>query len=125
MIPVEASCRADYDTIKEAVTQLLGTKLQSGQITGCETYAIEYKARNNHGLRREDIINRVGAAMESMCPMAKVLLSDPDLTILVNVLKTICCIAVVKNYLQYKPLADAVASATRQEKRLWKMKKPP
>lgn len=93
MIPVEVVCFAGVDEIKEAVKPLLERHFTSGKE---QTFAISFERRANDSVRRTEVIEAIAGLIDQ--PPNKVNLSDPDLTIMVEIIKGVACLSVVPDY---------------------------
>ena len=93
MIPVEVVCFAGVDEIKEAVKPLLERHFTSGKE---QTFAISFERRANDSVRRTEGIEAIAGMIDQ--PPNKVNLSDPDLTIMVEIVKGVACLSVVPDY---------------------------
>lgn len=113
MIPVQATCFASPEELSLTAAALLKRHFAMGEETSTtaktttttKTFAITAKRRNCQNLPREKIIDVVAAVMEEQETSnrkLKVDLSNPDITIVVEVCKTLCGVSVVENALQYK-----------------------
>ncbi|KAF6736471.1 THUMP domain-containing protein 1 [Oryzias melastigma] len=68
----------------------------------CATYKIAFKARNSSHNKRDEIIKSIAGIVGKLNPKNKVDLTNPELTIIVEVIKAVCCISVVKDYTLYR-----------------------
>jgi len=66
------------------------------------TYSILFKTRNNNQVKRDDAINTIATVVKGLNSEAKVDFKAPDLCIVVEIIRSVCCIGVVKNYYQLK-----------------------
>ncbi|WRX31818.1 THUMP domain - like 2 [Theobroma cacao] len=94
VLPVEVACYASEEEITRAIKPLIA------QYFPVETqnpwkFAVLYEARANSGIDRMKIINSVA---KSIPAPHKVDLSNPDMTIVVEIIKTVCLIGVVEKY---------------------------
>lgn len=93
VVPVDAVCFAGAEEIAEAAKPLI-EKHFSGDKE--QTFAISVERRANSEVRRMDVIHGIASLIEQ--PRNKVNLSDPDLTIMVEIIKGIACLSVVRDY---------------------------
>uniref|UniRef100_UPI00358E0AA6 THUMP domain-containing protein 1 n=1 Tax=Myxine glutinosa TaxID=7769 RepID=UPI00358E0AA6 len=95
LIPVGASCKAYATDLARLAERFLepyfGAPRQS-------TFQVVFKARNNQILKRDNVIQILADIVTKMNPNNKVNLSTPDLTIIVEVIKNVCCLSVVRDY---------------------------
>ncbi|KAH7511341.1 hypothetical protein FEM48_ZijujUnG0024900 [Ziziphus jujuba var. spinosa] len=94
VLPVEVACYASEEEITKAIAPLVA------QYFPVETenpikFAVLYEARANTGIDRMKIINAVA---KSVPGPHKVDLNNPDKTIVVEIVRTVCLIGVVEKY---------------------------
>lgn len=96
-IPVSAVCHATDKHIQKCATALLAPLFH--QLEKPLKFAIAYKARNNQDVSREEIIKTLAelVTLNGDYPH-RVDLVNPDLTIVVEIVKANFCISVVKDY---------------------------
>lgn len=68
------------------------------------TYAIAFRSRSNTGAHRDDYIPGIASAIEKMEPRYKVNLTAPDVTLIVEIVKTTCFIGTFRHYFQLAKL---------------------
>jgi len=93
VVPVETTCFAGVDEIKEACKPLIEKHFESGK---AQTFAIAFERRANNALHRTEVIEAIAGMIEQ--PPNKVNLGDPDLTIMVEIVKGVACLSVVQDY---------------------------
>lgn len=64
------------------------------------TYAIAFRSRLNSGVHRDDYIHVIAEAIQKLDTRYQVNLTTPDVTLIVEILKTSCCIGTFRNYFQ-------------------------
>ncbi|XVE78940.1 hypothetical protein DITRI_Ditri14bG0018400 [Diplodiscus trichospermus] len=94
VLPVEVSCYASEDEITRAMKPLV-VQYFPVETQNARKFAVLYEARANSGIDRMKIINSVA---KSIPAPHKVDLSNPDMTIVVEIVKTVCLIGVVEKY---------------------------
>nr|CAD1840022.1 unnamed protein product [Ananas comosus var. bracteatus] len=94
VLPAELTCYASEEEITKAIKPLVEQYFPSAATTPVK-FAVLYEARSNTGIDRMKIINAVA---KSIPPPHKVDLSNPDKTIVVEIVKTICLVGVVERY---------------------------
>ncbi|XP_070683783.1 THUMP domain-containing protein 1 [Pempheris klunzingeri] len=99
MLPVTGTCKAFQDDMVKYLTTYLETWFKT---PSCATYQIAFKARNSSHNKRDDIIKSIAGLVGKLNPKNKVDLTNPELTIIVEVIKAVCCISVVKDYTLYR-----------------------
>ncbi|KAK0604683.1 hypothetical protein LWI29_018187 [Acer saccharum] len=94
VLPIEVSCYASEEEISRAIKPLVAQYFPVETQTP-QKFAVLYEARANTGIDRMKIINSVA---KSVPAPHKVDLSNPDKTIVVEIVKTVCMIGVVERY---------------------------
>ncbi|XP_039284244.1 THUMP domain-containing protein 1 isoform X4 [Nilaparvata lugens] len=97
LLPVEVTCKAYMDSIKKAADSLFDKYFK------CEptTFAIVYNKRNNDNLLRDEVIQSLAVLVEDKNILHKVDLRQARLTVVVEVIKSICCLSVVPDFFKY------------------------
>lgn len=99
MLPVTGTCKAFQDDMVKYLTTYLETWFKT---PNCATYQIAFKARNSSHNKRDEIIKSIAGLVGKLNPKNKVDLTNPELTIIVEVIKAVCCVSVVKDYMLYR-----------------------
>ncbi|KAG8014612.1 THUMP domain-containing protein 1 [Nibea albiflora] len=100
MLPVTGTCKAFQDDMVKYLTTFLEPWFKT---PNCATYQIAFKARNSSHNKRDEIIKAIaGSLVGKLNPKNKVDLTNPELTVIVEVIKAVCCISVVKDYTLYR-----------------------
>ncbi|XP_012090053.1 THUMP domain-containing protein 1 isoform X2 [Jatropha curcas] len=94
VLPVEVACYASEEEISKAMASIVA-KYFPVDAQDPQKFAVLYEARANTGIDRMKIINSVA---KSVPGPHKVDLSNPEKTIVVEVVKTVCLIGVVEKY---------------------------
>ncbi|KAF5730844.1 THUMP domain-containing protein 1 isoform X1 [Tripterygium wilfordii] len=94
VLPVEVACYSSEGEISKAMETLVGHYFPV-ETENPHKFAVLYEARANSGIDRMKIINSVA---KSVPGPHKVDLSNPDVTIIVQIVKTVCLIGVVDKY---------------------------
>lgn len=66
------------------------------------TFQIVYKSRNNSHMTREDVIKELAGIVGSLNSENKVDLTNPEYTVVVEIIKAVCCLSVVKDYVLFR-----------------------
>lgn len=99
MLPVTGTCRA----FQEDMMRYLGTFLEPWfRYPNKATYKVAFKARNSSHNKRDDVIKSIAGLVATLNPKNRVDLTKPQLTIIVEVIKAVCCVSVVRDYWLYK-----------------------
>lgn len=92
MIPIQVTCYASEEELQIASRSLMQQYLPPSTTT----FAVALKRRFCPGqLTKEKIINTVAAEVQNAIPKIKVNLSNPDVTVVVEICKTMCGISVI------------------------------
>ncbi|EEF48940.1 ribosome quality control complex subunit 2 [Ricinus communis] len=94
VLPVEIACYASEEEISKAMAPIV-EKYFPVDTQNPQKFAVLYEARANTGIDRMKIINSVA---KSVPGPHKVDLNNPDKTIVVEIVKTVCLIGLVENY---------------------------
>ncbi|GLU19298.1 hypothetical protein SLE2022_355570 [Rubroshorea leprosula] len=94
VLPVEVACYASEEEISAAMKSLVEQYFPA-ETQNPQKFAVLYEARANTGVDRMKIINSVA---KSVPAPHKVDLSNPDMTIVVEIVKTVCLIGVAEKY---------------------------
>ncbi|XP_039054188.1 THUMP domain-containing protein 1 homolog [Hibiscus syriacus] len=94
VLPIEVACYSSEEEITRAMKPLIEQYFPV-ETQNPRKFAVLYEARANSGTDRMKIINAVAKAVPAP---HKVDLSNPDTTIVVEIVKTICLIGVVEKY---------------------------
>eukprot|EP00066_Takifugu_rubripes_P007125 XP_003972419.1 PREDICTED: THUMP domain-containing protein 1 [Takifugu rubripes] len=99
MLPVTGTCKAFPEDMLKYLTTFLEPWFKT---PNSATYQIAFKARNSSHNKRDEIIKSIAGLVGKLNPKNKVDLTSPELTIIVEVIKAVCCISVVKDYTLYR-----------------------
>ncbi|KAL9404992.1 hypothetical protein Peur_001964 [Populus x canadensis] len=94
VLPIEVACYASEEEISRAITPVV-EKYFPVDTQDPQKFAVMYEARANSGIDRMKIINSVAKCVPGP---HKVDLSNPDKTIVVEIVKTLCLIGVIEKY---------------------------
>jgi len=99
LVPVEVTCKAFSENVEEAVKPVISKRFQD---KGDTTYCIQFKSRLNNSFAKEEAYKTIGKMVRDVNPQSKVEFKDPDHVILVEVMKSFCCISILTNYFAFK-----------------------
>ncbi|KAJ6659766.1 hypothetical protein lerEdw1_018482 [Lerista edwardsae] len=99
MLPVAGTCKAFLEDMKRYSETFFEPWFKSPQKG---TFQIVYKARNNSHLSREEVIKELAGIVGHLNAENKVDLSNPEFTIVVEIIRNICCLSVVKDYVLFR-----------------------
>jgi hypothetical protein len=98
MIPIQATCFASEEELRLTCTQLL--KIYFPRDT--KSFAVVSKRRNCGGLKRDQIIDTIASIVLELVPGCQVHLDKPQITVMVEICRTLCGISVLKCAQDYK-----------------------
>ncbi|XP_048350551.1 THUMP domain-containing protein 1 [Sphaerodactylus townsendi] len=99
MLPVSGTCKAFLEDMKRYAETFFEPWFKAPQKG---TFQIAYKARNNSHLSREEVIKELAGVVSDLNPENKVDLGNPKFTIVVEIIKNICCLSVAKDYVLFR-----------------------
>ncbi|XP_003428325.2 THUMP domain-containing protein 1 [Ornithorhynchus anatinus] len=99
MLPISGTCKAFLEDMKKYAENFLEPWFK---VPNKGTFQIIYKARNNSHLNREEVIRELAGIVGSLNPENKVDLSNPQYTLIVEIIKAVCCLSVVKDYMLFR-----------------------
>ncbi|XP_016458340.1 uncharacterized protein LOC107782019 isoform X2 [Nicotiana tabacum] len=94
VLPIEVTCYASEEEIGRAIKPLVEQYLPAETDTP-KKFAVLYEARANTGINKMKIIDTVAKSVPSP---HKVDLSNPEINIVVQIVKTVCLLGVVEKY---------------------------
>ncbi|KAL0418474.1 UNVERIFIED_CONTAM: THUMP domain-containing protein 1 [Sesamum radiatum] len=94
VLPVEVTCYTSDDEIKKAIKPVIDKYFPVESEVPLK-FAVLYDARANTGIDRTKVIDAVAKSVPSL---HKVDLANPDINIVVQIVKTVCLIGVVEKY---------------------------
>lgn len=99
MLPVSGTCKAFI----EEMEKYLGPFLESWfKAPNQGTFQIVFKARNSSHAKRDEVIKVLAGLVGNMNPKNKVDLTNPEYTIIVEIIKNVCCVSVVRDYVLFR-----------------------
>ena len=99
-IPISATCKATEEALTKIADPFLETHF--GYSDKGRTFGILFKSRNNNQIGRNMVFNVFGKIVSDMHPGNKVNLNDSEETIIVDVLRKVCCLSVLKDFFKFK-----------------------
>ncbi|KAM9305529.1 THUMP domain-containing protein 1 [Gastrophryne carolinensis] len=113
MLPVTGTCKAFPEDLKKYAHTFLQPWFKA---PNKGTFQIVFKARNNGHMNRDDVIKDLAGIVSSLNPENKVDLSNPEYTIVVEIIKNVCCLSVVKDYTLFRKYnLQEVVKTTKEE----------
>jgi len=101
MLPVSITCKAYLADIIKATDTLI-TDFFAKEGNKYPTYAITFKHRNNNQMKREQLFPELIKLFESKELPISADLKNPSVVFNVEVICSICCLSLMKDYYKYK-----------------------
>ena len=101
MLPVEATCKAVMKNIEETAQNLFKAYFETEFGVGIK-YSSVCKIRNNQSISRMAILPNLGRIIKEMNPLHSLCYDEPDLVILIEIIRNICCISVIKDFFRFR-----------------------
>ncbi|NWU66208.1 THUM1 protein, partial [Pterocles burchelli] len=99
MLPISGTCKAFMEDMKKYTETFFEPWFKAPNKS---TFQIVYKARNNSHMSREEVIKELAGIVGSLNPENKVDLNNPKYTIVVEIIKNVCCFSVVRDYVLFR-----------------------
>eukprot|EP00055_Hartaetosiga_balthica_P008568 m.32347 g.32347 ORF g.32347 m.32347 type:complete len:283 (+) comp6378_c2_seq1:123-971(+) len=100
LLPIQKTVPAKLEAIVSTIKTLVeSSKLASDQPS--TTFKIHLKRRFHDGLERDEVIEAIAQALNDVCPHHKADLNNPDIVVVVEIIKGIACLSVVDNFVKY------------------------
>ncbi|KAL8159437.1 hypothetical protein V2J09_000974 [Rumex salicifolius] len=115
ILPIEVSCYASEEEISRAIKPIITRYFPEESETAVK-YAVLYDARANSGIDRMKIIDAVA---KSVPKPHKVDLKDPEKSIVVQIVKTVCLIGVVEKYKELAKFNIRQLTSPQQSALMW------
>lgn len=99
IMPIHSTCYAKVEDAAKTAVDVVRAHFPSPE--GREvsvTYAVSFRHRLNTGVHRDDYIPAIAKAIEEFEPRYKVDLTKPDVTLIVEVVKTTCCVGTFRYF---------------------------
>ncbi|XP_036413629.1 THUMP domain-containing protein 1 [Colossoma macropomum] len=114
MLPVSGTCRAFPEDMEKYLSSYLEPWFKAPNRA---SFQINFKARNSSHNKREEVIKSLAGLVAKLNPENKVDLTNPELTIIVEIIKSVCCVSVVRDYMLFRKynLQEVSKASTNQE----------
>ncbi|XP_008571601.1 PREDICTED: THUMP domain-containing protein 1 [Galeopterus variegatus] len=99
MLPISGTCKAFLEDMKKYAETFLEPWFKA---PNKGTFQIVYKSRNNSHMNREEVIKELAGIVGSLNSENKVNLTNPQYTVVVEIIKVVCCLSVVKDYMLFR-----------------------
>lgn len=98
LLPIESVCKANVEDITDSAGKLFDKHF----LRESSTFSIIFNKRLNNSIHREEIIKQLADLVVQKNIGNKVNLKNPEKTILVEVIKGLCLLTVLPDYLELK-----------------------
>ncbi|KAG8468139.1 hypothetical protein KFE25_007191 [Diacronema lutheri] len=104
MLPCQTVCRAELPKIATAVRETVAAEVKRRGAGACPaTFAVQFRQRHNtKALDRDEVIRVVADSAKLELGSARVHIADPELCVVLEVVKAHCCVCVVDQWQKYK-----------------------
>ena len=99
MLPILGTCKAYEKNIEELAQSVVPSFVKDDDD---RTFCVLFKTRNTNQVSREDVFRVIGGVMRSLDGEWRVDLASPGVCVVVEVIRTICCIGVVRHFYDRK-----------------------
>ncbi|XP_049645493.1 THUMP domain-containing protein 1 [Suncus etruscus] len=99
MLPISGTCKAFLEDMKKYAETFLEPWFKA---PNKGTFQIVYKSRNNSHMSREEVIKELAGIVGSLNSENKVDLTNPQYTVVVEIIKAVCCLSVLKDYMLFR-----------------------
>ncbi|XP_071796455.1 THUMP domain-containing protein 1-like [Asterias amurensis] len=101
MLPVNLTCRATTEDISKHVPEFVHPYFHAEGVEPT-TFAVKIKIRNNNAVQRDEVIKLIAGIVMGKEIEHKVHLDDPELAVIVEIIRNVCCLSVVKDFNKLK-----------------------
>ncbi|KAK5983517.1 THUMP domain-containing protein [Trichostrongylus colubriformis] len=98
VLPVEETADVNLKKLNDMITKCVEKHLKARDDGSVPSYALEFKARNNDSIKKSDVLEMLGDAVNVIAPKAKVDLAGADVTFMVQLVRKTMMVAGIPNY---------------------------
>lgn len=98
LLPIEVVCKAYMDNIKAKASELFEKYFAQEP----KTFSIVFNRRSNNNIKRDEIIEDLAEIILRKNPGNKADLKNPDIAVIVEVIRGICLLSIAPNYYKFK-----------------------
>nr|XP_033340312.1 THUMP domain-containing protein 1 homolog [Megalopta genalis] len=98
LLPIEIVCKAYMNDIK----QKADTVLEKYFAQEPKTFSIVFNHHSNHSIHREEVIKDLAEIISKKNPGNKADLKNPELAVIVEVIRGVCLISIAPHYYKFK-----------------------
>ena len=100
-MPVLKTCRAQTDKIESLAEDILRPYFREDNPEG-RSYAVIFKSRNSNLVSAQEVQEAIWKVVIGMSIKNRVNLNNPDIVVHVDVIRTVCCLCVLKDYKKFR-----------------------
>lgn len=98
LLPIQTVCKAKMEEITDAAGLLFDKYFLKEPVT----FGINYNKRFNNDIKRDDVIKELADIVSMKNPLHKVNLKEPQLSVIVEIIKGCCLLSVIPDYHKFK-----------------------
>jgi len=98
LLPIEATCKAYLDDIRQTADSMFDKYFSKEG----KTFAVLFNRRNSSGVNRDDLIRDLAEMVITRHPENRADLKHPQLAIIVEIIRNMCCLSVVPEYFELR-----------------------
>ena len=98
LLPILGTCKAYDKNIEELLENIISDALSETKQPS--SYSVLFKTRNTNQISRDEVFKIVGGVMRNIPGPWRVDLEHPDVSIVVEIIRNVCCVGLVKEYFQ-------------------------
>ncbi|KYM83282.1 THUMP domain-containing protein 1 like protein [Atta colombica] len=98
LLPIEVVCKAYMDNIKTKANELF----EKYFVQEPKTFSIVFNRRSNNSIKRDEIIEDLAEIILKKNPGNKADLKNPDIAVIVEVIRGVCLFSVAPHYYKFK-----------------------
>ncbi|XP_018315532.1 THUMP domain-containing protein 1 homolog [Mycetomoellerius zeteki] len=98
LLPIEVVCKAYMDNIKTKANELFEKYFAQEP----KTFSIVFNRRSNNSIKRDEIIEDLAEIILKKNPGNKTDLKNPDIAVIVEVIRGVCLLSVAPHYYKFK-----------------------
>jgi len=111
ILPIEATCHTNMEELRTTAKTILSKYFTSGLF---QSFQVVYKCRYNDKVNRDEVIRCVAEVANEINQLSVVDLTNPQLVIIVEVIKGVVCIGVAKDFNKFRKYNLIEASGEKE-----------
>ncbi|KAL6741978.1 hypothetical protein Aduo_015180 [Ancylostoma duodenale] len=98
VLPVEETADVNLKKLNDMILKCVSEHLKARDDGSFPSYAMEFKARNNDSIKKSDVLEMLGDAVNTVAPAASVNLSGADVTFMIQLVRKTMMVGAMRNY---------------------------